>query len=80
MSRIIVRNIPKFVKEKELKEHFISLGDITDCRVVRNKETNESRRFGFVGFRDNSISREARKKYDNTYFGVSKIRIDFART
>lgn len=79
MSRIIVTNIPKFVSEKELKEHFKNLGQITDCKIVKNQK-GESRKFAFVGFKDKNAAGLAQKNYDKTYIGVSKIRVEKART
>lgn len=79
MSRIIVTNIPKFVTEKQLKQHFKNLGEITDCKVVKDQNGN-SRRFGFLGFKDVNSAALAQKNYDKTYLGVSKIRVEKAKT
>lgn len=36
-SRLIVKNLPKYVDEGRLKEHFGSHGEVTDCRVIRTR-------------------------------------------
>ena len=36
MSRVIVKNLPKFVTEKELKEHFKDLGVVTDAKIAKD--------------------------------------------
>ena len=34
-SRIIVKNIPKHVDERRLREHFSAKGEVTDAKVMR---------------------------------------------
>lgn len=36
-SRICVKQLPKYVDEKRLREHFQAKGDITDVKVLRKK-------------------------------------------
>lgn len=36
-SRLIVKNLPKYVDEKRLKEHFGSHGEVTDCKVMKTR-------------------------------------------
>lgn len=47
MSRLIVKNIPKFVGEKELTTFFNKIGPITDCKIA--ERNGVSRRFCFIG-------------------------------
>jgi multiple RNA-binding domain-containing protein 1 len=79
MSRIIVKNIPTFISESDLQQHFASVGTVTDCKVIRNDQDGKSRRFAFLGFKDKKAAIEAKKKYNSTYMGVSKIAVDFAK-
>ena len=79
MSRIIVKNIPQFVTEKELQEHFKDLGPITDAKIVKDQQ-GKSRKFGFVGFKDRNAAAIARKNYNKTFLGISKILIELAKT
>jgi RNA recognition motif-containing protein len=36
MSRLIVKNIPKDIKETKIKEHFEKFGDVTDVKILFN--------------------------------------------
>lgn len=46
-SRLIVKNIPKNIKDDQLKKHFEKFGSITDVRVIKRNE--KSRRLCFIG-------------------------------
>ena len=47
-SRLIVKNIPTHIDELKLKNHFSKFGEVTDVKIIFNKE-NKNRRFCFVG-------------------------------
>ena len=53
MSRLIVKNLPKHLKETDLQRHFESVNglglSITDAKIMM--KNNRSRLFGFVGFK-----------------------------
>lgn len=54
MSRLIVKNLPKHLKEQDLAKHFesnkaLSLS-VTDAKIML--KNNRSRLFGFVGFKN----------------------------
>lgn len=50
MSRLIVKNLPKHLKEADLSAHFSSKGGtVTDAKIMFKNE--RSRKFGFVGFK-----------------------------
>jgi RNA recognition motif-containing protein len=36
-SRIIVKNLPKHVDERRLREHFSAKGEVTDAKVMRTR-------------------------------------------
>ena len=77
-SRLIVKNLPKYVDEKRLKEHFGSHGEVTDCKVMRTRE-GSSRCFGFVGFAQDADAVAAQKYYNKTYMDAMKLEVEFAR-
>lgn len=33
-TRLMVKNLPKYVKDEQLKKHFSKKGNVTDCKVV----------------------------------------------
>jgi len=55
--------------EKDLKEFYGQFGEITDCVVMKDKQTGKSRGFGFVTFQDVSMVDEAMKNRPHTING-----------
>lgn len=50
--KLYVGNLPFSVLEDELRTLFQAFGDVTDAHVVRDRETQRSRGFGFVEMGD----------------------------
>jgi len=36
-SRLCVKNIPKYLNEKRLKDHFATKGAVTDVKILKTK-------------------------------------------
>ncbi|XP_051125398.1 multiple RNA-binding domain-containing protein 1 [Andrographis paniculata] len=78
MSRICVKNLPKYVAEDRLREFFSKKGEVTDAKLMRTKD-GKSRQFGFVGFRTEHEADEAIKYFNNSFMDTSKITCEVAR-
>ncbi|RMZ99202.1 heterogeneous nuclear ribonucleo A2 B1 -like protein [Brachionus plicatilis] len=52
VKKLFVGGIRDTVNEEDLKTYFGSYGNVTDCVIMRDKEKNTSRGFGFVSFDD----------------------------
>lgn len=48
MKNIYVGNLPFQLTEDELREVFAQYGDVSAARIIRDRETQRSRGFGFV--------------------------------
>ena len=46
-SRLIVKNIPTYLTEDKLRDHFSKFGTVTDAKIMT--KNNKSRQFAFVG-------------------------------
>ena len=78
MSRLIVKNIPKHLSENELAVHFASKGgQVTDAKIMY--KNNRSRLFGFVGFKNEEMAKEAQKYFNRTYLHTSKLDCEIAK-
>ncbi|ONH68089.1 Multiple RNA-binding domain-containing protein 1 [Cyberlindnera fabianii] len=79
MSRIIVKNIPKYVTEDRLKQHFAKKGDVTDVKLRTNNK-GESRRFAFIGYRRDEDAEAAVKFFDQSFMDTSKLDVQLAKS
>lgn len=77
MSRICVKNLPKYVAEDRLREFFSQKGEVTDCKLMRTKD-GKSRQFGFVGFRTEEEAEEARKFFNKSFLDTCRIICEIA--
>ena len=37
MSRLLVKNIPKYITEERFKSHFEKIGPVTDAKIIKTK-------------------------------------------
>jgi multiple RNA-binding domain-containing protein 1 len=47
-TRLIIKNVPKHIKDADFKAHFAKFGTITDAKIMRRPD-GHSRQFGFIG-------------------------------
>jgi multiple RNA-binding domain-containing protein 1 len=78
-SRLLIRHLQKNIAETQLRESFTPFGDVTDVKIIRNRETSESRGFGFVGFKNPDQASRAFQALQGSFIGTSKISLDFAK-
>ncbi|XP_059656876.1 multiple RNA-binding domain-containing protein 1 isoform X2 [Cornus florida] len=78
MSRICVKNLPKYAAEDRLREFFSQKGEVTDAKLMRTKD-GKSRQFGFIGYRTEHEAEEALKYFNNSYFDTFRITCEIAR-
>lgn len=50
--KYFVRGLPKKATEQSLKDYFSKFGALTECKIVLDKDTQQSKGFGFVTFAD----------------------------
>lgn len=80
MSRLIVKNLPAYLDEGRLKQHFDAhaASPITDVKIVRRPD-GTSRRFGFVGFKDDKEARASLEYFNRTFIDTARIDVGLAR-
>ncbi|KAH3900887.1 RNA-binding ribosome biosynthesis protein MRD1 SCDLUD_002346 [Saccharomycodes ludwigii] len=91
MSRIIVKNLPKYVDENRLENHFLKRCEslhpslktstklITDVRLLKDKDGN-SRKFAFIGYLNESDAFDAIKYFDGSFIDTAKIQVSQAKS
>ena len=67
VKKIFIGGLRDQVTDEELKTYFSTYGSIVECLVMRDKETQKSRGFGFITFDD----------YDPVDKIIRKIKLKF---
>jgi len=68
-TRLIVKNLPKFLTEEKFRQHFSSQGTVTDAKIMY--QNGMSRKFGFIGYKTEEEAKKAAKFYDGTFIHTS---------
>ncbi|GAU39856.1 hypothetical protein TSUD_69040, partial [Trifolium subterraneum] len=66
------------VDEKSLKNAFSSFGDVTEVRIVYDKDSGRARGFGFVIFSNEDDAKSAKDAMDGKALLGRPLRINFA--
>ncbi|KAG9287468.1 hypothetical protein G9A89_023840 [Geosiphon pyriformis] len=77
-SRLIVKNLPSNLSDNRFRQHFAAKGEVTDAKIMRTTD-GTSRRFGFIGYRNQKEAQEAMEYFNNTYVDTYKILIELAK-
>jgi len=57
--KIFIKGLPLQVSESELKEVFGDFGQVRSLRIIKDRDTGESRGFGFVEMPNDAEAKEA---------------------
>ena len=79
MSRLIIRNLPKNIREERIRSIFAAKGELTDVKLCHTKD-GKFRRFGFIGYKTEDQAREALQHFNSSFIDTSKITVDFAKS
>ncbi|HEX6431980.1 MAG TPA: RNA-binding protein [Niastella sp.] len=61
---IYVSNLSFNVQDEDLRDFFASYGEVTSAKVISDRETGNSRGFGFVEMSDEAASKKAIAELD----------------
>ncbi len=78
-NRLFVGGLPWAVDDNGLQDAFASFGEITDCKVITDRDTGRSRGFGFVTFADAEQAQAAIDGMDGQELGGRPIKVNVAR-
>mgnify|MGYP005991283751 FL=1 len=73
--KLLVRNIARNTTEEELRSLFEEFGTLQSCSLVLDKETGESKGFGFVEMPKIGDAKLAIKKLNGKEIDGSKLRV-----
>ena len=77
--RIFVGNLPYEVNENELRGLFDNYGEVADVAVITDRDTGQSRGFGFVTMPDDNEARQAITDLGGESFNGRSLNVNEAR-
>jgi len=79
-NKVFVGGLSWETDDDELREAFSSIGEITDVKVITDRNTGRSRGFGFVTFNDSESVQKAIADLDGTKLGGRTIKVNEAES
>lgn len=76
--KLLVRNLARSTTEHEIRVLFSAHGTVTDCNLVLDQTTGQSKGFAFVEMPDDNEARSAISKLNLSEVANSKIRVKIA--
>lgn len=77
--KILVRNLDRETTEEQLHAAFSAFGKVQSCSVVREKNNDLSKGFGFVEMPKPGDAKAAVKSLNDSMLGANKIRVKYAQ-
>ena len=79
MKKLYVGNIPFKMEEQELRDLFGGFGEISEIKVIMDRETNRPKGFAFVSFSDDAAADKAITDVNGREVGGRAIVVNVAR-
>lgn len=73
--KLLIRNLPRTLSEKELRELFESYGQVQSCTLVTEKDSEKSKGFGFIEMPKVGDAKSAMKNLNGKNIDGNKIRV-----
>jgi RNA recognition motif-containing protein len=75
---IFVSGLPFSLTREELERAFASFGNVTSARIIKDRETNRSRGFGFVEMDSDEAAHSAIAALDQSELNGRRINVKVA--
>lgn len=73
-SEVYIGSIPQDVSEEDLRGFCETVGEVTEVRIIKDKDSNENKGFAFVTFRSVELVSKAIEKLNNSEFKGKRIK------
>jgi cold-inducible RNA-binding protein len=78
-TRLFVGGLAWATDDEGLRQAFEAFGEVTDSKVIMDRDTGRSRGFGFVTFAEAAAMTEAMQKMDGSNLDGRTIRVNEAQ-
>ncbi|MCA9371651.1 RNA-binding protein [Candidatus Woesebacteria bacterium] len=78
-NKVYVGNLPYRLTIEELKAHFSPAGTIVDAIIIRDRQTNRSKGFGFVEFETDEMAQKAIEMFHQQELDGRTLVVNIAR-
>ncbi len=78
-KKLYVGGLPYSMTESELEALFAAIGKVISTAVIKDRDTQQSKGFGFVEMENDDEANEAIKKLNDTEVGGRKLMVNEAR-
>ncbi|VDO28610.1 unnamed protein product [Haemonchus placei] len=75
---VYVGNLPYQATEQEIGDFFSQAGQVTNVRMVFDRETGRAKGFGFCEFSDEASAHNAMNRFNGADFKGRQIRVNLA--
>lgn len=76
---LFVGNLSFGLTDEDLQKAFAEFGTVASARIIRDRESNRSKGFGFVEFEDDAAADAAIAKMDGADMDGRPLRVNEAR-
>ncbi|KAL0374862.1 UNVERIFIED_CONTAM: Heterogeneous nuclear ribonucleoprotein Q [Sesamum radiatum] len=73
-SEVYLGGIPQDTSEDDLKSFCESIGEVTEVRIMKGKDSNENKGYAFVTFRSKELASKAIKELNNAELKGKKLK------
>lgn len=78
--KLYVGNLSFSAEENELQQEFGAFGNVTDVKIIKDRETGRSRGFGFVTFDTIENAHTAVEAMNGRDVGGRQLRVSLAKS
>lgn len=79
MKKLFVGGLSWNTDDEGLRQAFEKFGEVTEARVITDRDTGRSRGFGFVSFTDDEAASSAMSEMDGTDLDGRTIKVNEAQ-
>ncbi|XP_052174797.1 heterogeneous nuclear ribonucleoprotein Q [Diospyros lotus] len=73
-SEVYLGGIPQDASEEDLRSFCASVGEVTEVRIMKGKDSSENKGYAFVTFRTKELATKAIKELNNTELKGKKVK------